>query len=1635
MKTSLIFSLFIVLLLLGACAMPATPMPAAPPTVLPTVPLTVPTTPPPTVAPTVPAATSTAAVPDDWQTYANPLGFSIRYPATWSQNELPQQAGETIHTVTLQGSEGGVDLHWGIGFGGACPQGYTTVKVAEGELPACYTLNADGTEVWSQIGKQLEATSFSADAHTSNAGPGNHDLILEILSTLSFPPPEQGAGDLTTPTPTVLPAVPAATLPTPAPDGWRTYTNPAGFSIRYPAATWSQNELPREAGQTYDTVAVQGPEGEVDLHWGVGFGGACPQGYTTIKVAEGELPACYTLNADGTELWTQINKQLETTSFSAEARTGNADPASHDLVLHVLSTLSFPSPEQGAADLTARMLTALGALAGPSPSNFNWSPVGAELVYVEPQDDQDVLWLYDAVSGENKVLLDPSKSPGNIDVTTAQWSPQGDRLLLTGDQALWLLDVETGDLQSLLADGNAKTAVMFTPDGAHVSYVQDNNLKLATIAGGEVKDLTTDGGETVFNGALDWVYNEELATRAAQPAYAWSPDDNWLVYLRLDESAVQNDPVTDYRPVPATVSYTRYPTVGTANPKASLHALTPGALAPPLEIPLPEGTEYVLPFFTWTLDSNHAFYITVNRDHTKLTLNEWTPQSGKTQILITEEDPYWINEERYAAPIFVGDGEQFLWVSERDGFMHLYLYGRDGTLIRQLTQGDWMIDSTAWNLLTAGRPVHVDPSGKWAYFETTQTGPLERQIERVSLDGGPVEQVSKEPGFHLFALSSDGKYLVDQFSDVGTPLVTRIRQTDGAKEEVLAKAADPALALPQVSREFVTVKAPDGTDLYAQLVKPANFDPARKYPVVVHWYGGPGLQMVSNRYGTTNIFNIIERDVLYTQEDMLVWRLDNRGSFGRGHAFETPIFGELGKVALADQLAGIEYLKTLPYVDASRIGTDGKSFGGYMTLYALLHALDVFRCGVAGAPPTDWSYYDTIYTERYMRTPDKNAEGYAATNLIDMAGQIQARPLLIHGLADTNVHLQNTVNFIQALEAADKMFDFIPLPNMGHSFKGDGLVAALSASADYLGACLSASPTAPAPGPAATAAPGVAPTATPTAEAALQPLSPETCAELAQEMATTLDVEVTQDDAPISDPATGASGTGCQATATGTGEQFTSPDAVVKELATMLEDQGWQEDPMLAAGGPTGFGSGFRKDGQVCLANAIWLPDASANCPQDQPISTCQLTPAQQLYSVTFDCAQSTASTTGMANPASVNCAKQGGTLVIEKRGDGGEFGVCYFEDNRQCEEWALLRGECPVGGVKVTGYLTPAARYCAISGGAYTVTGNSGQDDEQGTCTFKNGTSCDVWAYYDGTCTASVSTPSAEATPGVDTAASTPAPETAPPGGGAGQLVFDSNRGGAYRDLYVMAVDGAGVERLTEGDASSFAGPWSPDGKRIVYTCYGLTTSDICLINADGTGQINLTNTPSVDEVFPAWSPDGALIAYTSRADGNNNIYVMASDGSKPTRVTKNPRDEVAPTWSPDGKHLAFASDRDRKEGIYDIYIIGADGAGVRRLTRGGASNDWPAWSPDGKQIAFRSTKDGQADIMMIGVDGGKAVNLTDDPADDWAPAWSPDGSQIAFQSDRTGNWEIYVMTADGNDPSNLTNDPVDDQLPHWQP
>ena len=277
----------------------------------------------------------------------------------------------------------------------------------------------------------------------------------------------------------------------------------------------------------------------------------------------------------------------------------------------------------------------------------------------------------------------------------------------------------------------------------------------------------------------------------------------------------------------------------------------------------------------------------------------------------------------------------------------------------------------------------------------------------------------------------------------------------------------------------------------------------------------------------------------------------------------------------------------------------------------------------------------------------------------------------------------------------------------------------------------------------------------------------------------------------------------------------------------------------------------------------------------------------------------------------------------------------------------------------------------------------------------------------------------------------------TSPPAtlGGASALLFSSNRGGDYQDLYLQAFGSNVLTRLTQGESNTFPGPFSPDGKKIVFTGFGLTESYVGVMNADGSDPVDLTALPDVSDGFPAWSPDGSQIAFTTRRDGNNEIYLMDAYGHALKRLTFAPGDDFAPSWSPDGKQIAFLSDRDGQTGVYSIYIMNAAASWVKRLTDDGGNDYTPDWSPDGYTIVFRSDHKGQSDIFSISVDGSNLTNLTNTPkSNEWSPAWSPDGTLIAFQTDRDGNWEIYTMQANGADPVNFTNNPADDEMPIWK-
>lgn len=345
---------------------------------------------------------------------------------------------------------------------------------------------------------------------------------------------------------------------------------------------------------------------------------------------------------------------------------------------------------------------------------------------------------------------------------------------------------------------------------------------------------------------------------------------------------------------------------------------------------------------------------------------------------------------------------------------------------------------------------------------------------------------------------------------------------------------------------------------------------------------------------------------------------------------------------------------------------------------------------------------------------------------------------------------------------------------------------------------------------------------------------------------------------------------------------------------------------------------------------------------------------------------------------------------------------------------------------VPQAGLPNPASVYCEENGGKVELRPDS-SGGTAGICVFPDGSECDEWAFFRGECR-----------PGDSTEIASSRTPLASVGGeerSGRQIVFYSNRGSGYDNVYLLDVDTSSLTQLTGNETSTFSGPFSPNGKRLLFTGFGLTHSFVGVMNPDGSSQTDLTNRADSDEAFPAWSPDGKQIAFTSRRDKNNEVYVMNADGSDSTRLTDRLGDDFAPAWSPDGSRIVFVSDRDNQTGVYSLYLMDADGTNVVRLTHGPGSDTSPDWSADGTRIVYQSIREGQADIYVINLDGSGETGLTQNPADDYSPRWSPEGSQIAFQTRRDGNWEIYLMNSDGSGPVNLTNDPSDDQSPYWRP
>src|SRR5467141_818253 len=690
-------------------------------------------------------------------------------------------------------------------------------------------------------------------------------------------------------------------------------------------------------------------------------------------------------------------------------------------------------PATSGKALTVERIYSMPSLSGRLTRGLAWTPDAKRLSYFETKgagkEAKTELWVMDVASGERRLLVAADKLESILPADTSrptqatglgrrapsqyQWAPDGACILFQGLAALAWLDVKSQTRRTLVSGKATLAEPKISPDGRSVSFVRDHNVWIMNLADGKEQAITQGGTEEVRKGELDWVYPEELDIKTA---YWWSPDSSAIAYLEMDERKVSQYPMVDFSSPSGDAVMERYPTAGGPNPIVRVFVASPNG-GEPRAMDTGAETDIYIPRVNWLTDSKHLAIQRLNRTQTTLDLLIAEAATGKTRDALSENDPNWINvsDDLY----FLKDGKRFLWSSERSSYRHLYLYDLDGKQLAQLTKGDWEVAAVDG----------VDEAKGLVYFTATEKSPLERQLYRVALDGSSFARLTKEDGTHAAVLAPNASAFIDTFSSTDAPTRQDLYRADGShiatiNENRVGELADYHLSLV----EFVTVKTRDGVQLNASIIKPPDFQPQRKYPVLVYTYGGPHSQVVRNAWGGATFL----WHQLMAQKGYIIFSVDNRGSAGRGHAFETPLHFRLGAQELSDQRDGVQYLKSLPYVDANRIGIWGWSYGGHMTLHAMFEAGDDFKTGFAGGPGTDWRYYDSIYTERYLGLPQKNEKGYQDSSPVKYASQLKGKLLIAHGAGDDNVHYANTLAVINDLIEAGKYVEVLAFPGRGH---------------------------------------------------------------------------------------------------------------------------------------------------------------------------------------------------------------------------------------------------------------------------------------------------------------------------------------------------------------------------------------------------------------------------------------------------------------------------------------------------------------------------------------------------------------------------------------------------------------------------
>ena len=577
-----------------------------------------------------------------------------------------------------------------------------------------------------------------------------------------------------------------------------------------------------------------------------------------------------------------------------------------------------------------------------------------------------------------------------------------------------------------LSAGGKQGYATFSPDGRFVAFTRDNNMFVTDLATMQEKAVTTNGAKnSLINGSADWVYEEEFSFAQG---FFWSPDSRQIAFYTFDESQVPEYDMQEWGGLYPKEYRFKYPKAGEKNSVVSVSSYDV-ASSKSVQMDVGPNPDQYLPRLMWTQAPNTLSIQRLNRLQNKLEILHGDASTGKTQVVLTDASPAYVDisdDLRY-----LPGGKQFLFTSEKDGYQHLYLHEMSGKQVRQLTKGNWEI--TAVN--------GFDPKTGFVYYTSAEASPLQRHLYRVNLSGNGKQRLSEAgPGTDAVNLSPDTRYFLNTHSAAGLPAVASLREGSTGKLvktlEDNAKLRETLAQYDLGKLEFISFKTSDGTTLNASMLKPGNFDPAKKYPVLMYVYGGPGSQTVAdNTGGGISTTNYLWHQLL-AQKGYIVVSVDNRGTGARGSNFRKLTYANLGQLETIDQGEGAKYLATLPYVDKARIGIWGWSFGGYMTALAMTKNADLFKMGISVAPVTNWRYYDTVYTERYLKTPQENPGGYDDNSPVQFAQNLRGKFLLVHGTGDDNVHFQNSIAFVDAMIKANKDYQTLYYPNRNHGIRG-----------------------------------------------------------------------------------------------------------------------------------------------------------------------------------------------------------------------------------------------------------------------------------------------------------------------------------------------------------------------------------------------------------------------------------------------------------------------------------------------------------------------------------------------------------------------------------------------------------------------